>query len=267
MSDTGNSSAGIGELAGKRALVTGGTKGMGLAIANKLRAAGARVATTARNRPDDADMLDCFIAADLSSVEGVQAVISGVMDHFGGVDILVNNVGGSGGQRGSVLEVGDDLWLEMLNSNLMAAVRLDRGLIPGMIERKSGAVVHIGSILGRMPISNAMLAYSAAKAALLMYSKGLARDLGPTHVRVNSVSPGFVETEATSRTIDAIAASEGIEQGAARLRLMNFLGGIPIGRPGQPNEIAEMVAFLVSDRAASIQGADFVVDGGTMPTV
>jgi NAD(P)-dependent dehydrogenase (short-subunit alcohol dehydrogenase family) len=154
-----------------------------------------------------------------------------------------------------------------LEVNLLAAVRLDRAFVPGTIERKMGVVIHISSIQHRLPLHDATLAYAAAKGALRTYSKGLANEVGPRGVRVNMVSPGFIETSGAHGMILQLAQSSGSNEDDARQQIMNMIGGIPLGRPGRPEEVAELVGFLASDRAASIHGADYVIDGGTMPTV
>jgi NAD(P)-dependent dehydrogenase (short-subunit alcohol dehydrogenase family) len=136
-----------------------------------------------------------------------------------------------------------------------------------MLARGAGAIVHVSSIQRRLPLYEATLAYAAAKAALTTYSKGLANEVGPRGVRVNTVAPGFIETEAAHRLVLRLAEQQGVDERAARQGLMDSLGGIPIGRPGRPEEVAELVAFLVSERAASIHGGEYVIDGGTVPTV
>ena len=255
------------EFGGKRALVTGGTKGMGEAIVRRLVAGGATVATTARAASPDAGPAKVFVQADLGTRAGVDAVVREVMQRFGGVDILVNNVGGSSAPSGGVLALGDDDWQEALDTNLLAAVRLDRALLPGMLERRSGVIIHISSIQRRLPLWEATLAYAAAKAALTTYSKGLSKEVGPKGVRVNTVAPGYIETTAATRLVARLAQQAGTTEDSARRGLMDSLGGIPIGRPGRPEEVAELVAFLVSDRAASIHGSEYVIDGGTIPAV
>lgn len=255
------------EFAGKCALVTGGTKGMGEAIVRRLAAGGATVATTARSPLPESLAVALFVQADISTREGVDTVARAVLDRLGGVDILVNNVGGSSAPSGGVLALGDEDWRDTINANLFAAVRLDRGLLPGMLERRSGVTIHISSIQRRLPLFEATLAYAAAKAALTTYSKGLSKEVGPRGVRVNLVAPGFIETTAAHRLVARLAGKAGTDEDTARRALMDSLGGIPIGRPGRPEEVAELVAFLVSDRAASIHGREYVIDGGTVPAV
>ena len=255
------------EFKAKRVLVTGGTKGMGEAIVRRLTLGGASVATTARSPLTDGQRAALFMQADIGTAQGVQRVVDRVRQEWGGLDILVNNVGGSDAPNGGFLALSDEDWQRALNVNLLAAVRLDRAFIPGMIERKSGIVIHISSIQHRLPLHDATLAYAAAKGALRTYSKGLANEVGPKGVRVNMISPGFIETSGAHGMIVQLAQSGGISEDAARQQIVNMIGGIPIGRPGRPEEVAELVAFLVSDRAAAIHGADFIIDGGTMPTV
>ena len=255
------------EFSGKRILVTGGTKGMGEAMVRRLKAGGAAVATTARSPLPDGQATDLFIQADIGAVSGVQQVVDRVRREWGWLDILVNNVGGTETKPGGFEALSDEDWQNILNVNLLAAVRLDRAFIPGMIERRSGVVIHISSVSHRLPFSNSTLAYAAAKGALSTYSKGLAKGVAPKGVRVTMISPGFIETSGAHGMIMDIAQNESISEEAARQRIMDMLGGIPIGRPSLPDEVAELVAFLASDRAAFISGADYVLDGGTIPTV
>jgi NAD(P)-dependent dehydrogenase (short-subunit alcohol dehydrogenase family) len=253
------------EFAGKRTLITGGTKGLGAAMAQRFAASGAKVAVTARSRAERDDGSTLFVQADLGTAAGVQAVIDRIHDAWGGVDILIDNLGGSDASSGSVVSLSDEVWQSILDINLLSAVRLDRALVPGMMARRFGVVIHIGTIWHRLPQPDAALAYCAAKAALSAYSKGLAKAVAPHGVRVNMVSPGFIETEAAHSWIMQIAQSEGIGEEAARQRIIARSGGIPLGRTGRPAEIAELVAFLASDRAAFASGVDYFLDGGAFP--
>ena len=254
------------ELEGKRALVTGGTKGVGAAVVAALREAGARVLTTARQRPEDVGEIE-FVTADVSTAEGCAAVADAARKHLGGLDILVHVVGGSSAPAGGFAVLDDGDWHKALGQNLFAAVRLDRALLPLMIDQGSGAIIHITSIQGRMPLPVATLAYAAAKAALSNYSKGLSKEVSPRGVRVIRVSPGWVETEAAVRLVNRLAEEGGTDYECARRGLMESLGGIQLGRPAKPKEVADLVAFLASPRAASITGTEYVIDGGTVPTV
>jgi NAD(P)-dependent dehydrogenase (short-subunit alcohol dehydrogenase family) len=255
------------EFSGKRALVTGGTRGIGEAIVHRLRGSGATVVATARSTPHDLPQPDLFVEADLSTAEGAERVVRHVRERLGGVDILVNNVGGSSAPGGGFAALTDEHWQQALNGNLLAAVRLDRGLLPLMVKQGAGVIIHISSIQRRLPLFEATLAYAAAKAALSNYSKGLSNEVGPKGVRVVSVAPGFTETPAATALIDRLAATSDTDRNAAREQLMKSLGGIPLGRPAWPAEVAELVAFLASDRAGAITGSEYVIDGGTIPTI
>jgi NAD(P)-dependent dehydrogenase (short-subunit alcohol dehydrogenase family) len=254
------------EFKGKRVLVTGGTKGIGEAILRRFALSGASVATTARSEAAHGQDSTLFIKADLGTDRGVQNVFDRILQEWDGLDILVNNVGGTETKAGGFEVLTDEDWQTILDVNLLAAVRLDRAFLPGMIERKSGVVIHISSVAHRLPFPNSTLAYAAAKAALTTYSKGLAKAVAPKGVRVTTISPGFIETSGAKGMIADISRGSGISEDAARRRIMDMLGGIPIGRTGRPEEVAELVAFLASDRGAFISGADYIIDGGTMPT-
>jgi NAD(P)-dependent dehydrogenase (short-subunit alcohol dehydrogenase family) len=255
------------EFAGRRVLVTGGTQGIGAAVVSRLRGAGARVFTTARAAPQDLEEPDAFVAADLSGREGAARVAEAAIRHLGGLDVLIHNVGGSSAPGGGYAAQTDDHWAAAMNANLLSAVRLDRALLPAMIDQGYGVVVHVSSIQRVLPLYESTLAYAAAKAALNNYSKALSNEIGPKGVRVVRVSPGFTETDAASRMIERLAEAEGVTTDAAREGLMRSLGGIPIGRPNRPEEVADLIAFLASDRAGALHGAEFVIDGGTVPTV
>ncbi len=167
------------ELTGKTALVTGGTKGAGKAIAERLAQAGAKVIISARNAAADTQPGLHFIAADLSTAAGTEKLISEIKTTYGGVDILVNNLGGSATPGGGFSALTDEHWLQTLQGNLMAPVRLDRALLPYMLERGAGVIIHISSIQARMPLYESTLPYAAAKAGLTNYSKSLSNEVAP----------------------------------------------------------------------------------------
>jgi NAD(P)-dependent dehydrogenase (short-subunit alcohol dehydrogenase family) len=254
--------ADIDEFSGRSALITGGTRGIGKGIADRLRAGGARVVVAARSVPDETSD-DEVIAADVSTADGVATLGAEVLDRFGSVDILVHNVGGSGQYDGGAAALTDEDWQSALNANLLAAVRLDRAIIPGMVTRGSGAIVHITSIQRRAPLPTS-IPYAAAKAALTNYSKALSNELAPKGIRVNAVCPGYIETESAYRMAEEIGQINNISIDEARTQIMDSIGGIPLGAPGRPADVGELVAFLVSDRAAYITGAEYVIDGGSV---
>ena len=256
------------ELTGKIALVTGGTKGAGKAIAARLNEAGAKVIITARNQPEEiSDNNFHFIAADLSKPEETRKVSEEILKTYGGIDILINNLGGSETPGGGFGVLSDGDWEDTIQINLLAPVRLDRALLPAMIKKGSGVIIHIGSIQGRLPLFDSTLPYAAAKAGLINYSKGLSKEVSPKGVRVLTVSPGWIQTTAANRMMERIAESSGGSVQEAIQGVMDALGGIPMGRPAQPEDIAEFVGFLVSDRAGYLTGTEYVIDGGTIPTV
>ncbi|WBV54395.1 SDR family oxidoreductase [Chryseobacterium gambrini] len=254
------------ELSGKTALVTGGTKGAGKAIAERLSNAGAKVIITARNPPEISDDNHYFISADLSTATGTEKVVEEVLATFGRLDILVNNLGVPKQKYGFAV-LNDEDWELSIQTNLLAPVRLDRGFLPKMLEQKSGVIIHIASIQGRLPLYDSTLPYAAAKAGLINYSKSLSNEVAAKGVRVLTVSPGWIMTSASEKMMDRIAESSNITKEQATQSVMDALGGIPFGRPAQPEEIAELVGFLVSPRAAYLTGTEFVIDGGTIPTI
>src|SRR5262245_26849702 len=254
------------EFSSKRVLVTGGSKGIGEAIVNRLRRGGGKVLATSRNIPASSNP-EQFVEADVTTRAGADRIIKTTRDRLGGLDILINSVGGSSAPGGGVLALTDEIWQQEFELNLFSAVRLDRGFLPAMLKQGSGIIIHVSSIQRRLPLHEATLGYPAAKAALTNYSKGLSKEVSPRGIRVNSVAPGFTETEAATRLMERLAAQAGTDTHAARQNLMNSLGGIPLGRPNRPEEVAELIAFLASDRATSITGSEYVIDGGNIPTV
>jgi NAD(P)-dependent dehydrogenase (short-subunit alcohol dehydrogenase family) len=256
------------DLAGKTAVVTGASSGIGLAIAQELSAAGARVAGAARTITSELkDAADVTVAADLSTRDGAEALAGAALTEFGGIDILVNNVGGGDpGQVGigGFLDCTDDQWRHSLDLNLFSAVWMTRAVLPSLVGRR-GAIVNISSLSAHLP-AVAPVGYSEAKSALTAFGKRLSEEFGPRGVRVNTVSPGFVGTR-TWRDPGRVGTQHATAQGVSHEEFLAALperAGITSGRITEPEEVAVLVAFLVSAKAANIIGADIVIDGGML---
>jgi NAD(P)-dependent dehydrogenase (short-subunit alcohol dehydrogenase family) len=255
------------DLQGKRALVTGGSKGIGKAIAEALARAGAEVIISARTTADQDLTGYHFIAADLTKPDQVARLQEEVTARFGGLDILINNVGGVTTPSGGFRTLTDELWESELQLNLLAAVRLDRLFVPQMIEQQSGVIIHISSVNARQPLWNITMAYGATKAALNSYSKNLALELASHNVRVLTVSPGATRTAAMENFIAGYAAQLGVTSEEVTQQLLAQMGGIPMGRMAEPAEVASLVHFLVSPAAAYLTGANYAIDGGALQVV
>ncbi|EMY69906.1 SDR family oxidoreductase [Leptospira vanthielii] len=255
------------EFEGKRVLVTGGTAGVGLATVKRFALAGANVLTTARDTTDQLPKGVIFVKSDLATAEGTNLIAKEVLSQLGGIDIIAHVVGGSSSPAGGFSKLSDEDWQKSLNLNLFPAVRLNRLLVPEMLKQGRGSIVHVSSIQRILPLYESTIPYAAAKAALTNYSKSLSKEISPKGIRVNVVSPGWIGTDASNVWLEEIANTNKITVEEAKQSVMDALGGIPIGRPAKQEEVAELIAFLSSAKAGSINGAEYVIDGGTVPTV
>lgn len=253
-------------LKGKVALVTGGTKGIGRAIADKLKDTGAQVVVIARSEPkEEADGL-YFIAADLTENGSADEISKKIIDRYGRIDIIVNNAGANLSPGGGFRVLEDEHWISDWQLNFLSVVRLNKALLPKMLEQKSGVVINISTNAARQPLWEMTMSYSSAKAALNAYSKALATELGPHGIRVNVVSPGVVETPLMLEFIENMAKASGISRDEAFKKVMDAVN-VPLNRMAEPEEIANLVGFLVSDHASYITGINYSVDGGALPTL
>jgi NAD(P)-dependent dehydrogenase (short-subunit alcohol dehydrogenase family) len=246
---------------GQVALVTGGTKGIGKAIADRLSSAGAQVVVTARTAPKESTDGQYFISADLTQPESAATVAKEILKKYGRIDIIVNNAGANLSPGGGFSVLSDEHWNNDWQLNFMSVVRINKALLPAMIEQKSGVIINISTGAAKQPIWEMTMSYSSAKAALNIYSKALANEVGTKGIRVNVVSPGVVKTPLMLEFIDNIAKSSGITSGEAFKAVMDKVG-VPLGRMAEPEEVASLVAFLVSPEAKYITGVNYSVDGG-----
>ncbi|MFF2432032.1 SDR family oxidoreductase [Streptomyces mirabilis] len=248
------------EFAGKRAVVTGGSRGIGAAVVQRLLDGGATVVTTARNATDETPKAATFIQGDISTLAGVRAFTSAALDELGSVDIVVNNAAAAGAHLGGIASIPDEEWIDALNLNYLSAVRVNNELLPALREAGAGsAIVNISSGAAVTPMPP-LAHYSAAKAALNNYGKALAAELAPAGIRVATIMPGNVLTPGADAIRQNFADAMGVP-------LADITAGVPLGRPGDPRDIAEAVAFLVSDRAQWVTGVSLAVDGGELPII
>ncbi|MER5620325.1 oxidoreductase [Streptosporangium sp. NPDC002544] len=257
-------------LNGKTAVVTGAGRGIGLAIVRTLTAEGARVVAGARTLTAELKETGALVvAADLATAEGVTALVEHAVGELGGIDVLVNNVGGgdgAAGQAGGFLDFDDERWLGSYQLNFLSAVRATRAALPSLIER-GGVIVNVSSNSARQPSAGPVL-YTTAKSALTAFGKALNDEFGPKGVRVNTVSPGPVRTslwEGPASYGAELAKAIGVPH-EDLLRLLPAQMGMTTGRFAEPAEVATLVAYLASPLAASIAGADYLIDGGAIKT-
>ena len=242
------------EFDGVRALVTGGSRGIGAAIAQRFLDGGASVVTTARSRTEDTPAGSTFVDGDVSSAAGAQRLVDAALKSLGGLDVLINNAGAAQVHMGGASTIPDDEWQQSLDVNFLSAVRILNATLPALKESDHASVVNIAAT-GALTAPPPLLHYGTAKAALLVYSKGMAAELAPAGIRVNSVTPGSVRTPGGTAVMQTIADAMGAPREA-------ILANIPLGRVGDPRDIAEIVAFLSSARAQWITGQNVVVSGG-----
>lgn len=251
---------------GQVALVTGGTKGIGKAIAANLIVNGAQVVATARTAPEENTEGYHFIAVDLRDPDAAGKIAKEVLERFGRIDIVVNNAGANLGPGGGFSAISDEDWYNDWQLNFLSVVRINKALLPAMIEQKSGAIINISTNAAKQPLWEMTMSYSAAKAALNAYSKALATELATKGIRVNVVSPGVVKTPLMMEFIENIAKSNGSAVDDTFNAVLEKVG-VPLGRMAEPEEVAELVSFLASSKAKYITGVNYSIDGGAIPTI
>ncbi|ADB54055.1 SDR family oxidoreductase [Conexibacter woesei] len=255
-------------LTGRTAVVTGASKGIGLAIVQALADEGARVVAGARTpTPELLDATPHVLAVDLAVAGGPERLVEHALAELGGIDLLVNNVGGNPSPVGGFLSVDDHHWQEVLDLNLLSTVRATRAALPSLIERR-GAIVNVASANAHFA-QPVVVAYAAAKAAMLNLGKALADEFGPQGVRVNTISPGPVLTPLWTDPGSA-GASMAQAMGVTTAELVEqlpALAGMTTESMAAPEEIAALVLLLASDAVPSVRGSEFVIDGGLLKTI
>lgn len=259
------------QLTGKKALVTGGSQGIGFATAQALAREGVDVVLCARNAVQvgaaAASIRSAYgvktmgVAVDVTNPADIERLVQEVNAHFGGVDILINNAGA--GSEETILEAPDERWQHYWELHVMAAVRLARGVVPSMRRRGGGVILHNASICATQPLPHEPI-YNVTKAALVMFSKCLANELVGDNIRVNAINPGLVLTEGWIEPVKQW--TEGTET-----TWQHYLDNVakqyaPIGRFATPEEVADFFVFLCSPRAGYCTGSTYYVDGGWLAT-
>ncbi len=259
-------------LENKVAVITGASKGIGLAIAQALLDEGALVVGGARHSTPLAQLDDDRVESvevDLATPQGPQELVDRALQRFGKVDVLINNVGGADPRMGGFLSVSDEQFLETYNFNFITTVRACRAALPPMIKQGSGSIINISSLNARLP-QPPVVDYSAAKAAVSNFTKALSEEFSPQGIRVNSISPGPVRTplwEEEGRFGDQMANGMGVALNDFLSQKLPEVAGMTISRMAEPEEVAAVAILLASPQAAAITGADFVVDCGMSKTL
>jgi len=243
---------------GKVALVTGASSGIGRATAERLAEGGASVAINynkneagaeeARRKITAAGGRAITVQADVGCICGVKALVERTVSELGPIDVLVNNAG-SLVERLKILELTEQRWDEVMNLNLKSAFLCSQAVASSMMERRSGAIINVSSIAGRTGGALGSIHYSTAKGGLITFTKGLAKELAAYNVRVNAVSPGVIDT----RFHEIFSTPETIKA---------YISGIPLGRVGTPEEVAQVICFLASDAASYLAGETIEINGG-----
>lgn len=260
-------------LAGKTAIVTGGSAGIGFATAKALYSEGVSVGIVARaperlekaanairELPNQGNKV-IAISADLTQAESIEKVVSQTLETFGQIDILINNAGSA--RAGAFLDLGDQAFLDAWNLKLLGYIRLVKAIVPDQIRRRDGRIVNIIGGAGRTPRPN-FLPGGTTNAALLNFTRGISKELAQHNIRINAISPGLTATERAEKL--AVQQAQSSKISVEEIKAQS-LKAIPLGKLVQPEEIASLALFLVSDLAASITGAEILVDGGSTPGV
>jgi NAD(P)-dependent dehydrogenase (short-subunit alcohol dehydrogenase family) len=258
------------ELTGKIAVVTGAGKGIGLATTRALVAEGAHVVAGSRTI-GNLDNLDHVtpVAVDLATPDGPARLVRRALDAHGRIDVLVNNVGAVRLRLEGFLDTDDDEFEWAMQMNFFTALRTTRAALVAMVEQGTGAIVNMASVNAFYHPDSAVMDYGAAKAALVNLTKALSQEFGPRGIRINAVSPGPVATDlwlGEHGVAETVAKATGVDADAARETIVAGMGGFATGRFTTPEDVASLVAFLASERAANITGSNYVIDGGLIKT-
>jgi NAD(P)-dependent dehydrogenase (short-subunit alcohol dehydrogenase family) len=259
------------DLAGKVAVVTGASKGIGLAVTHALVAEGARVVAGARTVDALANIERVIpMSVDLASREGPARLVQRALDEHGRIDVLVNNVGAVRLRLQGFLGTSDEEFEWAMQMNFFAALRATRAAVTAMLKQGGGgAIVNVASVNAFFQPDSGTIDYGAAKAALVNLTKALSQELGPRGIRINDVSPGPVSTDlwlGKDGVAQTVAKATGVDPDTARRNVLASIGGVPTGRLSTPEEVAALVVFLASSRAGNVTGSNYVIDGGLIKT-